>query len=384
MQGQRANPRLRPRTLRHLQQLVLLYYRGLWLKVEGCVVSLPTAQEIHFEKERAGTLASYKAALDARDKDLSEARKSMGPGSERWKVLEAEHDSAQGTCKDIFAALQRLTDGKRIPEWLILILAIAFAAMEAPINKFMLDNILRGNNFDSYVLSLFLTFIMLLLAHTAGMQARHIRGAYEDKIYFSKIVVSIVLLGILAICVGALTIGRAYYSTAAAALPTSNIFSEIQHQVKNVGPWSAFIGALSDQAAFFLATLNIAGIAGAFILAFISHDSDMVYQSALDKEQKSGRKRERMTYKYDKRNQKIGQKYHKRLQNLVAAYGAQNAEVIALKRARGISLTAEDQVDLSKLDTLLQETRYEVGLKSRSKTASSEALNPQIVTLDRK
>ena len=241
-------------------------------------MSVPTAQEVHFERERARSLASYKAVLDARDKELAEARKSLGPGSEQWKALDIALKSANGTCQDIFASLQRLTDGKRIPDWFVLILAIAFAAMEAPINKFMLDNILRGNNFDSYVLSLFLTLVMLLLAHIAGMQARQIHGAYEDKIYWGKIVVPIILLSVLAVCVGALTIGRAFYSTSASALPSSNIFSEIQIRVQNVGPWSALMAALSDQAAFFLASLNIAGIAGAFILAFVSHDSDPVYE----------------------------------------------------------------------------------------------------------
>jgi len=99
------------------------------------VVSAPTEQEIHFEKGRALSLASYRAVLDARDKDLAEARKSMGPGSERWKKVEGQLQSAAGTCQDIFAVLQRLTDAKRIPDWFVLILAVAFAAMEAPINK---------------------------------------------------------------------------------------------------------------------------------------------------------------------------------------------------------------------------------------------------------
>ena len=36
------------------------------------------------------------------------------------------------------------------------------------------------------------------------------------------------------------------------------------------------MAVFSDQAAFSLASLNISGIAGAFILAFVSHDSDPV------------------------------------------------------------------------------------------------------------
>src|ERR1700710_2430045 len=107
----------------------------------------PSENEIHFERERARSLASYKATLGSRDKDLAEARKSVGPTSKRWEVLEDELQSANGTCQDIFASLGRLTDAKSIPDWFILLLAIGFAFLEAPINKFMLDNILQGSNF---------------------------------------------------------------------------------------------------------------------------------------------------------------------------------------------------------------------------------------------
>jgi len=64
----------------------------------------------------------------------------------------------------IFAKLLRLTDGKRVPGWIVL-MELSPSLPRAPINKFMLDNILKGSNFDSYIFSLFLTLIMLLLAH---------------------------------------------------------------------------------------------------------------------------------------------------------------------------------------------------------------------------
>jgi hypothetical protein len=357
-------------------------------------VSNPSDQEVHFERERARSLASYKATLDARDEELAEARNSIGPTSSRWLALDSESKSAQGTCQDIFATLSRLTDGKRIPNWFIVILALGFAALEAPINKFMLDNILRGNNFDSYALSLFLTLIMLLLAHIAGSQARQIRGAYEEKTYWSKLVVSLILLCVLATCVGALTIGRAYYSTAPTALPSSNIFSEIQARILNVGPWAAFIAALSDQAAFFLASLNMAGIAGAFFLAFTSHDSDVVYQAALDKAETARRRLDRMARKYDSRLAKIGRKRYRKLHNLAAAYGAQNAEVISLKKARNAPLTDDDHVELGMFDFLLQQARNEIAKESSDKLlvrpADSNSREdhakgtPQVIAIDRK
>lgn len=351
----------------------------------------PLSKEIHFEKERARSLASYIAALGARDKDLAENRKSIGPTSMQWEVIERDRHSADGTCQDIFASLGRLTDAKRISIWAIVVLAIGFAIFEAPINKFMLDNILLGNNFDSYALSLFLTLIMLLLAHIAGSQLRQIRGAYESRIYWGKIVVALFLLSVLAICVGALTIGRAYYSTAGSGLPPSDIFSAIKANVQSAGPWAAFTAALSDQAAFFLASLNLAGITGALFLAFISSDSDAVYQSALDKLDKSENKLRNLAKRYDKKNEAIIRKYSKRISNLAAAYGAQNAEVIAAKKSRNAQLTDDDRVDLSAYDTLLASIREEM-TKIRREIRAEETRTeddqtrppPQLVTVDRK
>src|ERR1700739_1616585 len=243
----------------------------------------PTDELAHFEGARADARSTYQNLMGEREEKLNTARTTHGPGSDRWNRAEEKLRTAEKHQRVIFGRLQRPSDGRQISFWWFVFGALLLAALEAPINKFMLDNILRGNNFDSYALSLFVSLIILLLAHIAGTQARQIRGAYEEKIYWGKIVLSVALLCVLAIVVGALTIGRAYYSVAGFSLPSGNIFSEISSRVQKIGPWSAFVTALSDQAAFFLASLNTAGIAGAFVLAFISRDSDAVYQAALDK-----------------------------------------------------------------------------------------------------
>jgi len=99
----------------------------------------------------------------------------------------------------------------------------------------MLDNILRGSNFDSYVLSLFMTLILLVLAHFAGQQARQIHGHYEETIYYSNIVIVALVLIVLAVCVGALTIGRAFYSSAPIGVSGQDIFSHIGKEVSTIG-----------------------------------------------------------------------------------------------------------------------------------------------------
>jgi hypothetical protein len=250
---------------------------------------------------------------------------------------------------------------------------VLLAALEAPINKFMLDNILRGSNFDSYVLSLFMTLILLVLAHFAGQQARQIHGHYEETIYYSNIVIVALVLIVLAICVGALTIGRAFYSTAPTGVSGQDIFSHIGKEVSTVGPWTAFVKALSDKSAFFLACLNTAGITVAFLAAFVTHDSDKLYQSTIDAVHFAERALSRVAARYERMVARIEGKYGPRLGNIAAAYGTHNAKVVELKRHRGMGLSDEDNFDLTTVDKMLEQARKEIGERTPHNGSRSHA-----------
>ena len=335
--------------------------------------------EAHIEGARASALASYKNLLADRDGRLAAVHKTNGPGSDRWKRREARIRTAEQNRDAVFGRLQRLTDGKRVSFLWFIFAAIVLAALEAPINKFMLDNILRGSNFDSYVISLFMTFILLLLAHFAGHQTRQIKGSYQEKVYISNICIAVFAILVLAMCVGALTIGRAFYSVAGPGWGGRDIFGEISRQVVTLGPWTAFVKALSDQSAFFLACLNTAGITVAFLFAFITHDSDKVYQSALDEADAADQSLARMEKKYDRMVDKVARTYGPQLANIAAAYGAHNAKVIALKRSRNAQLVEEDRFDLTSLDYLLLDARAEIGHRSR---VASENIDKAFTSAD--
>jgi hypothetical protein len=225
----------------------------------------------------------------------------------------------------------------------------------------MLDNILRGSNFDSYVLSLFMTLILLVLAHFAGQQARQIHGHYEEKIYYSNIVIVALVLIVLAVCVGALTIGRAFYSSAPTGVSGQDIFSHIGKEISTVGPWTAFVKALSDKSAFFLACLNTAGITVAFLAAFVTHDSDKLYQSTIDAVHFAENALSRIAKRYERMVARIERRYGPRLGNIAAAYGAHNAKVVELQRNRGMALSDDDNLDLTTLDKMLEQARKEIG-----------------------
>jgi hypothetical protein len=329
------------------------------------MVYAPTSEEAHMEGVRSQSLAGYRALLADRDGELATVHQTIGPGSDRWQRREANLRDAEEKCRAIFARLMRLTDGKRISTWLFVLAAIVLAVLEAPINKFMLDNILVGSNFDSYALSLFVTLCMLYLAHIAGAKIRQVRSAYQEKIYWSHILVSLAILVVLSACVGALTIGRAFYSIAATGPVAADIFAEIGRQIQSIGILASLRAALSDKAAFFLACLNSAGIAVAFLAAFIKYDSDKIYQSALDAKESSDRALSKMEKKYDTKVAKIARKYAPQLSMASSAYGAQNAQVIALKHNRNAPLTEDDRIDLTAFDYLLSQARSELGERSK-------------------
>jgi len=158
----------------------------------------PTDELAHFEGARADARSTYQNLLGERDEKLNTARTTHGPGSDRWNRAEEKLRTAEKNHRVIFGRLQRPSDGRQISFWWFVLGAILLAALEAPINKFMLDNILRGSNFDSYVLSLFMTLILLVLAHFAGHQARQIHGQYQETIYVSNIVIACLVVVVLA------------------------------------------------------------------------------------------------------------------------------------------------------------------------------------------
>jgi hypothetical protein len=324
-------------------------------------------EEARLEGERAESESSYRQVLADRDSELGELFQTCGPGSATWQTAKTQLISADEKCRAIFAKLHRLSDRMSIAPIIVVIVALGLAGLEMPINKFMLDNILQGNNAESYLFSFFMTLILLLLAHIAGKLTRQIWGAYKETIYISNIVAASVIVVLLLFCVGALTIGRAAYSATSTntMLPGNLIFSEIGRQIRNSGLWGAFLHALSDQNAFFLACMNMAGIAASFFAAFITNDSDKVYQAALDERESTHGQLVGAERKYARLVEKVARKYRPDLAGIAATYASQTARIIALKRGRNCPLDADDRKVLSDLDQLLDAVRNHIETELR-------------------
>src|SRR5262249_34371726 len=128
-------------------------------------------------------------------------------------------------------------------------------------------------------------------------------------------------------------------------------------------------------------------IALAFIAAFVTHDSDKIYQSALDTERSNDKTLSRIERKYNKLVDKAAKRFGPKLTNVALAYGAQNAQVVSVKRSRNLPLGDEDRLELHTLDTLLAEARSELGSKPRrpvTEDKKEEATEPQKVKFARR
>jgi hypothetical protein len=321
--------------------------------------------EERHEAGRSEALSQYQNELDNRDRKLGEVWQTRGPGSADWKACERKLKIANEDCQSKALALNRATDATHISGLAMGVLFFGLCAFETPVNKFMFDILLALQNWESYIISFVMSFGLLCLAHVAGFQARQIKGDFEDKFYFGKIAVTLLLLAFLFFAVAVLTICRAYASTVASAGTNFNIFTHVIEQVKHLGPWAALLSALQDQGAMMLAAFNLTGIACAFILSFISHDSDTVYQGSLNAENAARETYSRMARKYEKLISRIGKKSSPRLSRYAAAFSSHNSKVLALRRTRNAPPNKFDDFDLSSLDKTLSEARQSIKYRAQ-------------------
>ena len=111
----------------------------------------------------------------------------------------------------------------------------------------------------------------------------------------------------------------------------------------------------------------------AFLAAFITNDSDKLYQSALDAVDSTESALSRVRKRYERMVARIARKYGPRLGIVAAAYGTHNAKVVELKRNRGIASSEDDNLDLTTLDRMLVEARNEIGQRTRHGGSRSPA-----------
>jgi hypothetical protein len=323
---------------------------------------------------RARHRGDYQGELDARDAQLASLNESIGPDSAKWRMRsEAKHEAhAQ------LGAIQGQL-GRPLQRWslslnALIFFAVACALLEAPLNQFIFEIVLRRGAEVAFVASFAVGLGLILIAHTGGGQARQWYGVYERKIYFTHIFLAAFCLVVIACVVGALTVTRADLPQGDSQAGIGDVYSSVADRLNNMGLLATLSAALANSEARTLAAMNLGTLFAAFLMGVVTHDPDVNFDRAYDLHEARKRALERLDRKYKKRRARIRADASRDLQVIDGKYSSTNAAIITLKHLRGIGQTPDDAFVLSSLDLLLTAERQQA---FRTRLPDEAATPPQ-------
>jgi hypothetical protein len=141
---------------------------------------------------------------------------------------------------------------------------------------------------------------VLMLAHIAGRQMRQYYSDFMTTTYWTNIALVALIMGILAVVLAVLTIGRAEFSAAALNNGLGDLFSNVGAKVATRGIVSVLADALGDTSAMILVTANVTSILVAFLLGYARHDPDKHFDEAYEEHKRTQRALVRRDEKYNR------------------------------------------------------------------------------------
>ena len=297
--------------------------------------------------------AGYKNVLDERGNALLSVNEKDGPQSKAYSGLETKLKKDEQQLERIKMAVRRPISRWAVRTFILILVAIALAAFEAPANKFLFDMALQSTGLASYAASAAVTAFLLLLAHFAGRSIRQIWSDYRRKIIWSNIIIFLVCMGIATAIVGVLTVARHAFASEGTSI--DDLMSGIQGGLVSVGPLGLLGAALGDMSALVLACINIGGIAATFMLAFFSHDSDRDFDHAQDSVEHHEKAMAKVHGAYLEQRSRIIKRFAPDLVGFAANYNSANSRIIELKTRLGRPLDDDDRFVLTDLDQMSED-----------------------------
>jgi hypothetical protein len=306
--------------------------------------------------ERSRHLNEYRKVLAHRDDELDRLHNTLGPGSAKWSMLVEDRANAQAEYQAIAGQLGRPINRFEVAGAAFFALALLLAVAETPVNKFLFDVAIQGNNITSYVVSFAVAVFLLIVAHIAGRLTRQVWSEFKRKLYVANVILALVIMLFLLFVVSILTMGRAEFSAAALA-GGLELFASLGQKVQSEGLVGALSTALADISALVLATVNITSILAAFLLGYFSHDSDKHFDKADEKSRAANRALERRDRAFRRRVDQAREQSRVKLDNVNSKYTAANAAIVTQRTARGLPVEEDDKFALTSLDQLLTNWR---------------------------
>lgn len=326
--------------------------------------------------------AGYKNVLDERGNALMSVNEQSGPRSKQYVAIEERLKKDDQQLERIKMAVRRPISRWGVRPFVLAIVGVGLAFLEAPANKFLFDVALQSSGFVSYAVSAGVTAFLLFLAHFAGRSIRQLWSDYRHNIIWSNVLVFLLCIVVAMTIIGVLTVARAAFASEGGTI--GDLLSGIQGNVTNLGPIGALGAALGDTAALVLACINLGGFVTTFVLAFFSHDSDRDYDHAQNSVDRAEKELGRVHKAYLEERSKIIKRFAPDLIGFAANYNTANSRVIELKTRLQQPLDEADHFVLTDLDQMSEDAEKqdrEEGYIPEPRAASGARVEPSITSM---
>jgi hypothetical protein len=303
--------------------------------------------------QRNQAIADYKAVLDERGNALIAVNEKSGPRSKAYVALDEKLKDEKQQLVRIRTAVRRPLARWHVRPWVMILIALGLALLEAPANKFLFDVALQSSGFVSYAVSAGVTAFLLFLAHFAGRSIRQIWSDYRGKVIWSNLIIFLVCFVMSLVIIGVLTVARAAFASVGGTI--GELMGGVAGNVTALGPLGALFAALGDTSALVLACINMGGIVTTFVIAFFSHDSDRDYDHAQRAVDHLETQMRAVHDTYLKERARIIKQYTPDLVGFSGSYNTANRQVVELKTRMQMPLDEDDRFVLTDLDQMSED-----------------------------
>ncbi len=299
---------------------------------------------------RMAAKAAYQGVLDQRNGALVSVSEQSGDQSKPYLHVRQRLERDEQQLDRIKVVVRRPISRMEVQPWVLLLVGIGLALLEAPANKFLFDVALQSTGLASYGASAAVTAFLLILAHFAGRGIRQIWSDYRRRVIVSSVLTFIACFVVATFIVCVLTVARAAFANDTGSI--EDIVKGVSGTVADQGPLNAVLTALGNTSALVLACINIGGIVVTLLLAFFSHDSDRDFDHAETNVERGEKALAKIHLQYLKARQKLIRQYSPDLLGYVGNYNAANQRVVELKTLLNRPLDDDDRFVLTDLDRL--------------------------------
>ncbi len=308
-----------------------------------------------WENQRAQAQAEFVGAVNARGNEISALKDSVGTRSPRYKEAEKLRRDAERQFNHIGATVKRPINRHEWSTWLIAVFAVVLALLEAPANKYLFDVALGSPGIVSILVSVFVAFIVLILAHYAGRCLRQVWSEYRRRIVWPHLFFFLVLMAAFFAVVSIITIARAKTSADADLAGFRDLLTAVTTQVAETGFWQSLSSAFRDTSALVLAIVNIGGIVVTMSISYFNYDPDKDYDSAKNELDKRRGEITALQKQYAAAQTEIIDRYVPDLNGAGSNHKVANGHVVELKRVLGIPLEDIDLEPIEEKDRLAED-----------------------------